>query len=579
MKRFTSVRFILHFLKEQATMETSTSYSLPPFPSFSTLKAGTVDRKIINELQIGSITSEHFRLTAVAETGFEKWLLLDERDEEHSLTWEKGALLRNMNLKIPTLFKNPPLSDVGFNVDYQSFLKHFKGNIWNAKLLPNLQGDQGASLIRCPLGQGYTIKVRAEKLFTKIGKQPFYLSQVIQKIPFGNPAKIFEKFSTSNGKNQKTSSQRQPPIVNLWAGSSNLTAPLHYDSFNNLVVQIKGSKTFYLFPPKFLSSVSLYPKLHVKHRQAQLNLNDPDFDRFPLARTMLNEGRAITLHPGQALFIPKLWLHQVKIEDGEKQSSDGIVEDESNRPPFALSVSIFSRSQALEAVYRAWDVKLPMQKGWDVSEVTLAARVFISLLIENVFPTILPSTFVSLLLTERYEPILYGDSFFSPELFNKCKESHSKHAKPILKKRFNLLNPKSKFPKEVPEPHCQTHRSEYLKYQDSCFSAPACSKPAMRSDYCPSGNEEWIRRRIDDMQKRKKKKKKKKKKKEKEKGTEEPNEGASHSSVLDRLSAPFITLKKEHEAEAKCHLKDMIEDIAAAAVGDSEAYFFLKQCF
>eukprot|EP01043_Picozoa_sp_COSAG02_P036450 COSAG02_NODE_2669_length_8290_cov_8.246856_1_plen_281_part_10 len=50
--------------------------------------------------------------------------------------------------------------------------------------------------------------------------------------------------------------------------------PLHYDSGANVVLQVTGNKTWWLFPPEWLSVLSPYPKLHVRHRQSQLRLQD-----------------------------------------------------------------------------------------------------------------------------------------------------------------------------------------------------------------------------------------------------------------------------------------------------------------
>jgi hypothetical protein len=111
--------------------------------------------------------------------------------------------------------------------------------------------------------------------------------------------------------------------------------PLHYDSGANVVLQVVGRKTWWLLPPAWLSALSPYPKLHLRHRQSQLSLHDlaelhngtlprecaadanglPFSGRLRLNSTIAAKARAevyrVDLQPGDLLYIPPFWAHEV----------------------------------------------------------------------------------------------------------------------------------------------------------------------------------------------------------------------------------------------------------------------------
>jgi ribosomal protein L16 Arg81 hydroxylase len=65
-----------------------------------------------------------------------------------------------------------------------------------------------------------------------------------------------------------------------------------------------------LFPPSEWHNLYLYPKTHPRHRQAQVNINDPDFDTFPKLRQA--KGIEVVLDAGTVMYLPPLWFHQVE---------------------------------------------------------------------------------------------------------------------------------------------------------------------------------------------------------------------------------------------------------------------------
>ncbi|MCR5876565.1 cupin-like domain-containing protein [Phenylobacterium sp. J426] len=96
-----------------------------------------------------------------------------------------------------------------------------------------------------------------------------------------------------------------------WIGPAATFTPLHHDLTNNLVAQVKGRKQVLLAPAADVGK--LYNHLHMFSevrdlQDAQLNLN-----LYP----QLKDARLyeVLLEPGDALFIPIGWWHQVRALD------------------------------------------------------------------------------------------------------------------------------------------------------------------------------------------------------------------------------------------------------------------------
>jgi len=95
----------------------------------------------------------------------------------------------------------------------------------------------------------------------------------------------------------------------IWIGAAGTFTPLHHDLTNNLLVQITGTKHVLLVPPEETSR--LRNDSHVFSQFEDLENTDiaqfPDLDDIAIYR--------VALAPGQALFIPLGWWHQVVAAD------------------------------------------------------------------------------------------------------------------------------------------------------------------------------------------------------------------------------------------------------------------------
>lgn len=100
----------------------------------------------------------------------------------------------------------------------------------------------------------------------------------------------------------------------LWAGPAGTMTPLHIDLSHNFFVQLVGRKRFMLLDPSHHAAVGFPDYRLAKLRRSALDLERPDLDRYPSMRDA--QIKVVELGPGDALFLPHSWWHQVRsLED------------------------------------------------------------------------------------------------------------------------------------------------------------------------------------------------------------------------------------------------------------------------
>ncbi|MBC3766195.1 cupin-like domain-containing protein [Neptunicella marina] len=101
--------------------------------------------------------------------------------------------------------------------------------------------------------------------------------------------------------------------VSIWIGNKT-TACAHYDASDNLACCIMGKRRFTLFPPSQVEN--LYPgPLHLTPGGQALSMVDfdnPDFDKYPNFKIALDHAEIAKLEPGDVLYLPSMWWHQVE---------------------------------------------------------------------------------------------------------------------------------------------------------------------------------------------------------------------------------------------------------------------------
>ncbi|MFG6413147.1 cupin-like domain-containing protein [Roseateles sp. DC23W] len=102
-------------------------------------------------------------------------------------------------------------------------------------------------------------------------------------------------------------------LVSLWLGNRSRVAA-HYDLPDNLAVVAAGRRRFTLFPPEQIDNLYMGPLDPTPAGQpiSLVDFTAPDFERFPRFRQALDAGFVAELAPGDALFIPSMWLHHIE---------------------------------------------------------------------------------------------------------------------------------------------------------------------------------------------------------------------------------------------------------------------------
>ena len=102
-------------------------------------------------------------------------------------------------------------------------------------------------------------------------------------------------------------------IPNFWLGNA-LTVPVHHDHPYNLACVVAGRRRFTLFAPEQVGNLYIGPLEHTPSGApiSVVHPNPPDFQRYPRYREALASAFVAELEPGDALYIPPLWFHQVE---------------------------------------------------------------------------------------------------------------------------------------------------------------------------------------------------------------------------------------------------------------------------
>ena len=484
--------------------------SFPPFPTFASLGSFAT----VSAVRSAAAREELKRLRHVSRRDV-AWAVLNDK-RVRVVVWDESFRANDLlSQGVPTLIKGSPTSSwaaMEWNHNASAFASAYGDKQLFAKLL-----RRTSDVHRSPLGSGYTFRAKAHDLFgsgAAVASQPFYVNQ---RIDAASTPGIWSKMNL--GDKSFCIEDCSDSIAALWGGSEGAVAPLHFDPFHNMFFQFRGVKRFTLFHPSQYDRAYLHPRLHLRHRQAQVNLHDLDLARFPRAAN-LRSGIQVDVSPGDVLWLPPLWLHQVESLHVDQGAS--------------ISASVFSPSSVVRKLESAWDVNIPVEPQWNVAQSTAAARSVISGVIDGVYGMGSSAAFIRRLIEERYRPVLYEDAW-SPELHVSLTDGGSRDD-------FAHFFGRS-FPKEVADPHATAHAAESDSRMSTCWIAPHCSSRAQRSNYCSSDRDV----------------------------------GGLASSIA-RIVEIFSDTAVDDAARA-IFMDDFIEEIAAAAVGDAEAAVLLRMCF
>ena len=98
-----------------------------------------------------------------------------------------------------------------------------------------------------------------------------------------------------------------------WIGNA-ANISTHFDVQDNIACLVSGKREFMLFPPEQVANLYVGPidKTIAGPPTSLVDMNAPDFKQHPLYAKALEAAQVAVLEPGDALYIPSLWWHNVK---------------------------------------------------------------------------------------------------------------------------------------------------------------------------------------------------------------------------------------------------------------------------
>ena len=105
-----------------------------------------------------------------------------------------------------------------------------------------------------------------------------------------------------------------PPVLAfppcLWLSAAEMPTPLHFDICHGLLASIAGHKRFLFVAPRDAHRLA-HPRFPRENWfWSPVDLEAPDLDRFPALRDL--EIHECTSAPGDLVFVPSFWRHQVR---------------------------------------------------------------------------------------------------------------------------------------------------------------------------------------------------------------------------------------------------------------------------
>lgn len=105
----------------------------------------------------------------------------------------------------------------------------------------------------------------------------------------------------------------EPVQPRFWLGNQSVVKA-HHDNAENIACLVSGKRRFTLFPPEQIDNLYLGP-IDFTPAGAAVSIpdvNNPDLTRFPKFAQALEVAVVGELEPGDAIYIPSLWWHQVE---------------------------------------------------------------------------------------------------------------------------------------------------------------------------------------------------------------------------------------------------------------------------
>jgi hypothetical protein len=107
-----------------------------------------------------------------------------------------------------------------------------------------------------------------------------------------------------------------PRQTSIWIGNRTRVAA-HWDQPHNVACVISGRRRYTLFPTEQIKNLYIGPldRTPAGAPVSLVDFHNPDFERFPRFREALAHAQIAELGPGDALYMPSLWVHHAESLD------------------------------------------------------------------------------------------------------------------------------------------------------------------------------------------------------------------------------------------------------------------------
>lgn len=141
--------------------------------------------------------------------------------------------------------------------------------------------------------------------------------------------------------------------ANLWISHRGVFTQSHFDELENFNIALAGRKRFVLSPPGFRE---YYPRSIVRgfgDKSRAVDFDNVSRERFPRLIPKLAQRREVILEPGQMLYLPLAWWHQVESLDELNINVNFWLRDlKILRRPYVLGVALYTAAyRKLMGVY------------------------------------------------------------------------------------------------------------------------------------------------------------------------------------------------------------------------------------
>lgn len=153
---------------------------------------------------------------------------------------------------------------------------------------------------------------------------------------------------------------------NVWLGGAGACATPHYDTDDNVFVQLAGAKRVLMWAPEHAPAFHLHPAHHPRARQAQVTdplrvSASPPFDPRALP------AYEVVLRAGDVLFMPAFVLHHVTALSA------------------SVSVNVWTRSAAARAAQAVESTPMPLSPKWPHARVAAVVRALVNSVLNKAF--------------------------------------------------------------------------------------------------------------------------------------------------------------------------------------------------